>query len=110
MPEEYRKHRPYPGQYYRLKDAADANQLIVVRCATCRRMVRYLATDLITLLDPLTPADQLPYPCSQCGSAAWVSVKVHTPSLGDYGHLVVRRPGPVKRIQTWRTVRLGDEP
>lgn len=108
MPEEYRKHRPYPGTTYRLRDAAEANQLIVVRCATCRRMVRYLATDLVPLLGPDAPADQVPFPCSKCGSAAWMSVKVHTPMMGDYGHLVVRRPGPVRHTQTWLTVRLGD--
>lgn len=38
-----------------------------------------------------------------------MQVKLHYPSGGGYGHLWVRRPGPVKRIQTWRTVRLGDE-
>jgi hypothetical protein len=108
MPEGYQKARPYPGQYYRLKDAAELNQLIIVRCATCRRMMRYLATDLVTLLDPNLPADRPPFPCSKCSSAARMSVRVHTPELGDYGHLIVRRPGPIRRIRTWRSVKLGD--
>lgn len=108
MPEGYQKHHQYPGQYYRLKDAAEANQFIVVRCSTCRRLVRYLATDLVTLLTPDLPADRPPFPCSKCGGAAWMTVKVHTPAIGDYGALIVRRPGAIRNIQTWRTVRLGD--
>lgn len=31
------------------------------------------------------------------------------PELGDYGHLTVRRPAGVVRVQKWKTVRLGGE-
>jgi hypothetical protein len=34
MPEGYISARPYPGRVFRLRDAAAANQLIVVRCLT----------------------------------------------------------------------------
>lgn len=109
MPEGYQPARPYPGKVYRLRDAAEANQLIVVRCLGCRQSVRYLASDLTTLLDPLRPAHEPPFPCSRCGTDRDMKVRLHSPAIGDYGHLVVRRPGPVKHIQTWRSVKLGDD-
>lgn len=109
MPEGYISARPYPGTTYRLKDAAEANQLIVVRCAHCRRVVRYLASDLLTLLkDPRRDAYAPPFPCSTCKTGDYLKVKMHSPMPGDYGALVLRRPGPVRHIQTWKTVRLGD--
>jgi hypothetical protein len=108
MPEGYISARPYPGKVYRLRDAAEANQLIVVRCVRCRRFARYLAADLVGLLDPMQPAHNPPFPCSACESTEMLKVTLHAPAPGDYGHLVVRRPGPVKHIQTWRSVRLGD--
>jgi hypothetical protein len=54
-------------------------------------------------------ADLPPFPCSRCGTAEYVRVKFHHPSAGDYGHLVVRRPAGIRRTQTWRSVKLGDE-
>src|SRR4051812_31266383 len=108
MPEGYTPARPYPGRRYRLKDAAEANQLVIVRCVGCRRTVRYIAADLCLLLDPRGDADAVPFACSKCRTVAHMRVTLHPPALGDYGHLVVRRPGPVKHIQTWKTVRLGD--
>jgi hypothetical protein len=108
MPEGYPPARPYPGKVYRLRDAAEANQLVVVRCVRCRRSARYLATDLVTLMDPLRPAHDPPFDCSQCGTTANMKVGLHSPAAGDYGHLVVRRPGPVRHIQTWYSARLGD--
>jgi len=107
MPEGYISARPYPGTTYRLKEAAEANQLIVVRCAGCRRMVRYLASDLLALLgDPWRDAYAPPFPCSNL--AEYLRVRMHSPMPGDYGHLVVRRPGAVRRTQTWKTVKFGD--
>ncbi len=109
MPAQYPAAHPYPGTTYRLKEAAEANQLIVVRCRGCRRMVRYLAADLLALLrEPSRDAYAPPFPCSKCGTADHMRVSMHSPMIGDYGALVVRRPGPVKRTQTWRTVKLGD--
>jgi hypothetical protein len=108
MPEAYQPSRPYPGKRYRLQDAADANQLIAVRCLRCRRSAHYLASDLIHILNPRADAHQRPFACSKCWTAADMKVKLISPSPGDYGHLVVRRPGPVRHIQTWKSVRLGD--
>jgi hypothetical protein len=109
LPEGYISARPYPGTTYRLKDAAEANQLIVVRCVHCRRMVRYLASDLLALLgDPRRDAYAPPFACSHCKTADYLKVQMHSPMPGDYGALTVRRPGPVRHTQTWRTVKLGD--
>lgn len=108
MPDSYRPARPYPGKRYRLKEAAENHQLIVVRCVGCRRSIRYLASDLCLILNPESGAHAVPFACSTCGTAGKMRVKLHSPSPRDYGHLIVRRTGAVRRIQTWRTVKLGD--
>ncbi len=108
MPEGYRKLRPYPGKAYTLKHATADRLLLLVRCGSCRTMVRYLASDLAELLGEDREADLAPFPCSRCGTDQFIRVKYHQPSLGDYGHLVVRRPGPVRVTQTWVTVKLGE--
>lgn len=109
VPEGYRHARAVPGRDYTLKKAAEDNRLLIVRCYLCRRpAVRYLASDLLAFCDPNGWADAPPFPCSKCGTAEYVKVKLHLVNLGDYGHLTVRRPGPVRRIQTWRNVKLGD--
>lgn len=52
MPESYRSERPYPGQGFTLRNAADANLLVIYRCMLCRRpAVRYLASDLLAFED-----------------------------------------------------------
>lgn len=108
MPEGYVSARPYPGKRYRLRDAAADGQLVVVRCVRCRRLARYLAADLVTLLDPLRDANWPPYACSKCGQEDMIKVSLHMPTTGDYGHLVIRRPKGVKVTQLWKSVRLGD--
>lgn len=64
----------------------------------------------MTVVAPDRPADAPLFPCSKCGKIDYVHVNLHGPSDADYGHLVIRRPGKVKRIQTWHSVLLGDEP
>ena len=98
----------YPGKIYRLGQAARDGMLVVVRCAHCRRQTRFLASDLVTLLDPRRDALDPPFPCSKCMKPEYLSVRLHLPAPGDYGHLVVRRPAGVVRVQKWRSVRLGD--
>ena len=56
MPEGYQKARPIRASIIGSRMQRNSNQLIIVRCATCRRMMRYLATDLVTLLDPNLPS------------------------------------------------------
>jgi hypothetical protein len=108
MPLPYRKDRPYPGKSWTLADAAAANQLVVLRCNYCRRLMRFLAADLVTLFDPQRDALKPPFRCSRCGFADYLSVKLHWPQPGDYGHLTVRRPAGVVRVQKWKTVKLGE--
>jgi hypothetical protein len=109
MPAGYQKERPYPGKYVKLQEAADAHQLIEVWCAPCRRLVRFLAADLIAVgFDPRRDVTKAPYKCSRCGNYEMLRVTVTTPDRLDYGFIEVRRPGPVITTQTWRTVKLGD--
>jgi hypothetical protein len=108
MPEAFPKERPYPGTYVRLRDAAQAHQLIVVKCKDCRRVVRFLAEDLVRILDPDRDVTLPPFPCSKCGSTDRLHVDVTSAGAGDVGLMEVRRPGPIQRTQTWRTMKLGD--
>lgn len=96
------------NEIFRLDDAARTGVLLRVRCNLCQRTAYYLATDLAELFDPNRPAWQPPFPCSKCKTDEYVTVKVHSPAAGDYGNLLVRRPGKLLRTQTWRTVKLGD--
>jgi hypothetical protein len=108
MPTAYRRERPYPGKYRKLEDAAADHQLIEVYCSGCRRLVRYLASDLIEFFDERRDVMEPPFPCSRCGTDARMRVNVISPDAGDYGSLIVRRPGPVLYTQTWRWTKLGD--
>jgi hypothetical protein len=79
-----------------------------VSSASSATLVTFLATDLVQLLDPQRDALQLPFNCSKCGMDEYMKVTPRVPYDGDWGNLTVRRPGPVRRTQTWRTVKLGD--
>src|SRR5688572_7301961 len=104
MPEGYRKHRVYPS--LTLAKAAKDGLLILVRCYLCRGpMVRFLASDLVLNFGGDRDAEFPPFPCSKCGTSEYVRVKFHLPLPGDYGHLEVRRPAGVTRIQKWRTAK-----
>lgn len=110
MPEEYRKCYRHPTKPIRtLQDAANDQQIIVVRCGLCRRLINYLATDLIQVLNPSRPVDAAPFACSRCGTASYMSVRVRTPSLADYGHLVIRRLLGVRSVSEWGNRPLGEE-
>lgn len=108
MPEAFPKERPYPGKYVKLQDAAAAHQIVTVRCKGCRRVVRFLAEDLVQILDPDRDVTLPPFPCSRCGSTDRLKVEVISAGANDVGLMEVRRPGPVQRHQTWRTMKLGD--
>jgi hypothetical protein len=111
MPEILYKQVPYPNRQERwLDEAAAKGQLIVCRCRRCRRLVRYLAADLLPILGPMHRAEiDAPFACAGCGKRDAIIVKLDTPSAGDVGSLEVRRPSGIKQIQMWRTVKLGDE-
>jgi hypothetical protein len=110
MPEQYRKFHRHPAKPIRtLQDAADDAQIIVVRCGLCRRMINYLAKDLVQVLNPSRPVDAPPFACSRCGTGDYMSVRVKTPSMADYGHLIIRRLLRIRSVSEWGNLPLGDE-
>lgn len=110
MPEEYRKYHRHPGHPIRtLQDAADDGQIIAVRCNLCRRLINYLAADLVEVLNPSRPVDAPPFACSRCGTASYIDVRVKTPSTGDYGNLIIRRLLGVRSVSEWGNRPLGKE-
>ena len=97
----------YPGKAHVLKHAAEQGQLVFVRCSRCRRRAVYLASDLVTLLNPARDALLPPFPCSRCGTTSYITVECRVPFADEVGQLTIRRPGPIRRIQLWRTEKLG---
>ena len=97
----------YPGKAHLLRHAAEQGQLIFVKCTRCRRRAVYLASDLVTMLNPEQDALTPPFPCSHCGSDRHVWVDCRVCSSDEVGNLLIRRPATVRRT-IWRTVKLGD--
>lgn len=93
---------------FKMRDAAKDGRLIICKCALCRRVVRFLAADLEETKDPGWDPHVPPFPCSKCKTTDYIFVEIKIPVPGDYGSLMVRRPGPVRKTQTWRNVLLGD--
>lgn len=111
MPESYHKFHRHPAKPVRtLEDAANDEQIIVVRCGLCRRQINYLATDMVQVLNPARPVDAPHFACSRCGTADYMSVKVKTPSAGDFGHLTIRRLLRIRSVSEWGNRLLGDAP
>jgi len=108
MPPPPHLQKKYPDKTHLLKHAAEWGQVVIVKCNMCRRGATYLAADLITLLDPNRPALAPPFPCPRCKTDEFIRVTLNSPYGADYGSMLIRRPGPIRRIQTWRTVKLGD--
>jgi hypothetical protein len=110
MPEGYYRETIYPNRSELWLDAAaEEGMVITCNCKRCRRVVRYLAADLL----PIMGADHRvmldpPFLCGKCGQSDAIAIKVEVPAVGDYGHLEVRRPAGIKQRQVWRTVKLGD--
>ena len=108
MPAGHEPIRPHPGKPFRtLRDAADARQVITLRCNLCHERVSYLAEDLILVFGPDRPAHHVPFPCSRCRTAEYINLTIEVPRPETYMKLVVRRP--VKQVQRWiwRNEKLG---
>lgn len=93
MPEGYIPERPYPGKEptpWLLSESAALGQVLVYKCRLCRRLCRYLAADLLALYGD-QPAYEPAFSCGKCKNRDYMRVDAVTPSLGDYGHLEVRR-------------------
>lgn len=72
-------------------------QLITCRCARCRRVVRYLAAELLPILGPDHRVMTVrPFPC-RCGETERIAIKVAIPATDDCGSVEVRRPAGIKR-------------
>lgn len=111
MPAGYQKWPPkFTDQPYTLEAAERNKQIIVVTCGGCRRTVYFLPGDLAKLYRPERAAyDPPPFPCSKCGSNDLMRVDLRSIEDGDWGNLPVTRPGPVRHVQTWLRVKLGDK-
>lgn len=108
MPEPYWPKYQNPDAMT-LEQAAALHYLVTYKCGCCHRLVRFLAEDLSRLYGPLNLALEPLFPCGKCKSWDYLRVDVVAPREGDFGHLEVRRPGRVRIIQPWKTVKLGDE-
>ncbi len=90
-----------------LRDVAADNRLFIVRCVLCRRQEAYMATDLMQVYDPATPAYGMLQWCGNCGTADWVRVTIRLPMHDDVGHLRIRRPAGVRVEQLWEDAWYG---
>ena len=108
MPQPYWREHMRIGNRYPLREAARAGQIVVVKCTSCRRVVNYLAADLLQFLDPGRDVRFPLFPCGKCRTEEYLHFTLRIPSAGDYGHLVIRRPAGVQIRRLWRDVPLGD--
>jgi hypothetical protein len=109
MPQGYDKPHPY-RKPYSLANAARDEMLVVMRCSCCHKTIAYVAADLVGLVsNPDQDALKPLFPCSRCQTGQYMRVTLRSVAPGDYGHLLVRRPAEAVYVQTWRTVRLGEE-
>lgn len=109
MPERYLPVRPHPSKpFYSLGEAAQLNQLLVVKCSLCHRCLHFLASDLAAIYGPKHPVHLPPFKCARCETNEFLSIKTRSIQVGDVGRLPVRRPGKVVQVQKWRSVMLGD--
>lgn len=97
-----------PGRGWRTIDhAAKDGMILQVRCGGCRRLVNYLAADLVPIIGWQHYAHEPPFPCSGCGTKEYMTTALLSPRAGDYGDMRVRRPAGM--VQVWKTVKLGDD-
>ena len=87
-----------------MKDAAEANQLITLRCYKCRRSVTYLAKDLVGIVGEEWSLHIPPFNCHKDGPE-FTKIEVWTATAEDRGRVPVRRP--TELVQKWKTVMLG---
>ena len=107
MPES---NKPFAGRSrdapYSLGQAADSGKVIICKCTACRKLVHFLASDLLEVLgDPSRPAHLAPFKCSACKTADYIRVDMRSIVPGDIGLLVVRRPGKPFVRRKWRDVK-----
>ena len=102
--------RAHPSKPFRtLADAARDNQLVLLRCNYCKRGATFLASDLVQVVDPLSPTHKAPLPCSKCGKHEYVDIRIKSIDHKDYGKLAVRKLIDHRTIPLWRNKLLGEE-
>lgn len=93
-----------------MAEAGRLGWVVKIRCNGCFKSAYYLASDLAAVFGDDRFVDRPPpIVCSRCKTASMLHAEAGSPDAGAWGNLVIRRPGPVRQIQTWRTVKLGDE-
>jgi hypothetical protein len=91
---------------YSLGQAADDGRVIIVKCTVCRKVVHFLASDLLEVLgDPNRPALDPPFKCSRCNQADYMRMDIRSLTPGDIGLLTVRRLGKPFIVRKWRNVK-----
>ncbi len=109
MPVGHPPIKAHPSKPFRtLADEALAGYLMKVNCNLCRRTIYYLATDLVQFVGAAHPVHIPPFACGTCKTMEYMRMTVHSPQIGDYGRLPVRRIDKVVQVTKWKTVLLGE--
>lgn len=98
---------PAQGEYL-WSNVKKTGRILLFNCGLCRKRLYFDPADLIAVYGDCD-WQYCPFVCSRCGKREFIDITMYRPDPGDYGQLTVRRPGKVKHVQTWKTVKLGDE-
>lgn len=84
-----------------IRDCARDRMMVIMRCHSCRRQVRYWAEDLAKVIeDPFHQAHIPPWGCARCGTSEYMAMRWYVPSASELQQgLTVRRP--VRQIVKW---------
>lgn len=102
---DHQVRHPY-ARPFSLREAAERNMLVAVTCNHCRRSVHYLASDLVGILDPRRPALAPFSSCAKCKSREYIKIKLRSVHPGDFGVLIIRRPGKTRLVRDWHDAAL----
>lgn len=84
-----------------LEGASTDRRLLVVRCNLCRKADTYMTSDLVQVFGGMAHPYRVISACRHCGKSEWLRCYLRLPNHDDIGHLRVRRPAGVQRIQLW---------
>ena len=102
--------RPYPGKPFRTYgDAAEAGQLVTIRCGLCRNKRHYFAADLAEAYGPNQLITEKLFPCSRCKTVRYMDTKAHSPSSAVADSFYVRKLVGIRRVPVWKSVPFGLE-
>ncbi|GHE05028.1 hypothetical protein GCM10008024_34450 [Allgaiera indica] len=75
-----------------MADAAKPSQIVTLRCHRCRRMVNFLAPDLVQIVGPGHYIHVTPFACTRCGTDEFVAVSVRSATREDLGKMLEELP------------------